>query len=185
MKLVYEKVIEQDDLAKATEGAAAFDLRGFTGEGKSVSLFPNQSVALRTGVKFDIPSGHVLKLFSRSGLGFKYDITLSNSVGIVDSDFKKEVLVKLVNKGKDVMYIDNGMRIAQAILEKLEVYTLEAGTVEDTTDRDGFGSTGTGKIKSDKTTTPEASTKNSKKSKKEESVDTTGTEESVETTGVE
>lgn len=171
MKLVYEKLIEQEDLQKATAGSAAFDLKGFTETGKEVALFPKQSIVLKTGVKFDIPEGYVLKIFSRSGLGFKCDVTLSNSVGIVDSDFKKEVQLKLVNNGVEVLYVKNGMRVAQGILEKLQDYTLEVGKVEDTTDRGGFGSTGTGKIGTVKETTPSPKRKNSKKPKKEDTVE--------------
>lgn len=151
--LLYEKVIEQNDLAFATEGSAAFDLRGFFTEAykellkdqgfntDQAVLQKGETIVLRTGIKFDIPEGYVLKVFIRSGLGFKHDVSLVNSVGIIDSDYKKEVNLKIIAKTEAVKLID-GMRYAQGILERVEPVALLSGYVSDNTGRGGFGSTG-------------------------------------------
>lgn len=153
-KLSYEKVLPQSDLAYATEGSAAFDIRGFFTDAQrdmmkdtglnddQLILSKGQSLVLRTGLKFDIPEGYVLKIFIRSGLGFKNDLSLTNCVGIIDSDYRKEVMLKLVAKTQHVPII-NGMRYAQGILEKVDTVELEeVSEVVDSTGRGGIGSTG-------------------------------------------
>jgi len=129
----------------ATAGAACFDLH-VVGLTRPVMVFEGQPLTLRTGLAFEIPQGFVMLVFSRSGHGFNYDTRLANAVGVIDSDYRGEVLVRLTSDSDrmDVLTIKNGDRIAQAML----VWTpqcdlLEVDELNDTTrGSGGFGSTG-------------------------------------------
>lgn len=152
-RLDYQRVIEQPELAYATDGSAAFDLRGYFTDalkelvldsGLEADLFwleKGTTVVLRTGLKFGIPKGYVLKVYPRSGLGFKHDVTLVNNVGIIDSDYTDEVLIKLIAQTEDYLIVD-GNRIAQAILERAEETILVPVKEVKQTGRGGFGHSG-------------------------------------------
>jgi len=135
--------------AYATEGAACFDLHAVLGEYRH-AVIPGDAVAFRTGLAFEIPEGHVMLVFSRSGHGFKCDIRLSNCVGVIDSDYRGEVMVKLRNDQESadsvgtVTVINAGDRIAQAMLLPIpRVELVEVGELTDTArGQGGFGSTG-------------------------------------------
>lgn len=128
------------DPARATDGSAGFDLRATEGD----VISPGYRKAFGTGVSVAIPPGFVGKVFSRSGMGFKHGVSLSNGTGIIDSDFRGEIKVSLINKGNDFYTVKRGDRIAQIIFEKLPDIELEKVTVLDVTERgdNGFGSTG-------------------------------------------
>ena len=81
-----------------TEGAACFDLYAVACEKET---FVHSSVIFRTGLSFEIPEGYAMLVFSRSGHGFKNDIRLANGVGIIDADYRGEVMVKLTNDNRD------------------------------------------------------------------------------------
>jgi len=101
-----------------------------------------------TGLVFDIPDGYHIKVYSRSGQGFKYDMRLCNSTGIIDSDYLGTIKVKLTYDGP-VSYRPDwphvGDRVAQAMLVKnVKTDLIEVEEIEKETERgeDGFGSTG-------------------------------------------
>lgn len=124
----------------ATEGSACFDLTAITRE------VINNTALYRTGLAFEIPKGHVMLVYSRSGHGFNYDIRLANCVGVIDSDYVGEVMVKLTHDNYGI-YHDwpfVGDRVAQAMLVKLpNVEIEEVETLHETTrGAGGFGSTG-------------------------------------------
>ena len=126
--------------ARATDGSAGFDLRATEGD----VISPGYRKVFGTGVSAAIPPGSVGKVYSRSGMGFKYGVSLANGTGIIDSDFRGEIKVSLINKGHDFYTVNRGDRIAQIIFEKLPDVELEKVTVLDVTERgnNGFGSTG-------------------------------------------
>jgi dUTP pyrophosphatase len=110
-----------------------------------VQLYPMQKMLIPTGLIFDIPEGHVLKIYPRSGSSLKKSLVLANGTGIIDSDYVEETYVILQNTSDAVVIVEDGERIAQAMLEKTLVYTIEE--VEERpsqkTERNGgFGSTG-------------------------------------------
>jgi len=120
----------------ASAGAACFDLVAI----EDVML--NNTGTFRTGLSFEVPSGYVMLVFSRSGHGFKDDVRLSNCVGVIDSDYRGEVMVKLrADQNRKAYY--KGNRIAQALI--LPVAQVEFTPVDNlgVTDRGsgGFGST--------------------------------------------
>lgn len=121
-----------------TECAACFDLA--TIEGREVW----ESSTIRTGLSFEIPEGHVMLVFSRSGHGFKNNVRLANCVGVIDADYRGEVLVKMRNDGTQRFAVEPGDRIAQAMVIPFPRVTFEEVDDLSVTDRGsaGFGSTG-------------------------------------------
>lgn len=128
----------------ASTGAACFDIA----TDGNVTYDEYGNAICGTGVAFEIPENHVMMVFSRSGHGFKYDISLSNAVGIIDADYRGEVKVKLradSTAGQEVLDgLKRGDRIAQAIvLPFTPAYLTVVETLtESERGTDGFGSTG-------------------------------------------
>jgi dUTP pyrophosphatase len=121
----------------ATEGSACFDISAVEGG------LLNPTFIAATGLYFEIPKEHVMLVFSRSGMGFKDDVRLSNCVGVIDSDYRGELKVKLKADG-DRKQCNKGDRIAQGIVLPYEqVQFILAERLNDT-ERGvgGFGSTG-------------------------------------------
>lgn len=124
-----------------TLGAACFDLHAL--EGGMVST--GAPFAFRTGLAFEVPEDHVMLIFSRSGHGFNSGVRLANCVGVIDSDYRGEVLVKLgIDKLGGSFAVEPGDRIAQAMLLPAAQATFEEVGALSETDRGagGFGSTG-------------------------------------------
>lgn len=131
--------------AYATEGAAAMDLRAALDEGEIVTLAPGERALIPTGVHIAPESSDVVAIVAgRSGLGIKHGITLSNSIGVIDSDYRGEVCVGLINKGQESFKIERGDRIAQLMFMPVCHANLLAAEALDETERGegGFGSTG-------------------------------------------
>ena len=101
-------------------------------------------VLVPTGLKVAIPEGYELKVRPRSGLALKKGITVLNTPGCVDSDFRGEIGVILINHGTESFWFEDGERIAQFTLEKVEQVEWEEVEELDSTERDsnGFGTTG-------------------------------------------
>ena len=129
----------------ATPGSACFDLHAVDC-GQQTPVWGCQPVTFRTGLSFEIPTGYAIKIYSRSGHGFKNAVRLSNVVGIIDSDFRGEVMVRLTcdDAQLDVLRVNPGDRIAQAMLVPVEqVEFLEVDDLSSTSrGSGGFGSTG-------------------------------------------
>lgn len=124
----------------ATDGAACFDIQS----ANDAVIPPGGTAILDTGLRFKIPEGYALMVYSRSGHGFKNDVSLSNGTGVIDSDYRGEMKVKLRNDGTEAFTVKHGDRIAQAMLIQLPNLYMVSGTVENDTARGtgGFGSTG-------------------------------------------
>lgn len=126
----------------ASEGAACFDLHAVVHpDGMTANIY--SPLVVRTGLAFEIPQGYAMLVYSRSGHGFKNDVRLANCVGVIDSDYRGEVLVKLTCDGQKPLVVFAGDRIAQAMI--VPVDTVKFKEVEElgVTERgaDGFGST--------------------------------------------
>ena len=125
----------------ATDGSGCFDLYSCGHDCCTVG-FP---CSFRTGLAFEVPSGHVMLIFSRSGHGFNFGVRLANAVGCVDADYWGEVMVKLANDHKgDALFLSAGDRIAQALVIPVERYSFEwtDELSETARGKGGFGSTG-------------------------------------------
>lgn len=129
----------------ATDGSACFDLYADCGDLAVAHQSQFQSVVIKTGLAFDIPKGWVMQIFGRSGLAFSKDIRLANCTGIIDSDYRGEVAVKLTRDSAENMTpVKHGDRVAQAMLVPVEqVNLVEVYELSETHRGDGgFGSTG-------------------------------------------
>lgn len=126
----------------ATPGAAAADLCADLAQ--PLVLAPGQRAAVPTGLAAEAPAGYALFLFARSGLGIKHGIALANGVGVVDSDYRGEIKVGLINTSDAAYTVQPGDRIAQMALIKVEQAIFSAADSLSATDRGagGFGSTG-------------------------------------------
>lgn len=125
----------------ATAGAAAFDLHAL----ESGHVLNGKDAVIRTGLAFEIPEGYVMLVVGRSGHGFKHNVRLANCLGVIDSDYRGEVMVKLVtDSDQTALYFEAGERIAQAMI--VPVAQVELTEVEDLSEtargENGFGSTG-------------------------------------------
>ncbi len=127
----------------ASAGAAGMDLCACVDE--PVTIAPRQIVSLPTGIAIALPSAdYVALVFARSGLGIKHGVALANGVGVIDSDYRGEIRVGLVNQS-DVPYtIQPGDRVAQLAVMPVVQAQLERVETLDETERGagGFGSTG-------------------------------------------
>ncbi len=130
--------------AYESAGAAGMDLRAANGEDASIAINPGERVLVPTGFVFEIPVGFEGQIRPRSGLALKNGITCLNTPGTIDSDYRGEVQVLLVNHADAAFIVERGMRIAQMIIAPVVQAVIEERTLADETDRGsgGFGSTG-------------------------------------------
>ena len=137
---------ELDLPAYETEGAAGLDLRAAVPADRPIILLPGRRALVPTGLVFELPSGYEGQVRPRSGLAFKHGITLLNTPGTIDSDYRGEVKVLLVNLGEEEFVVTRGMRIAQLVVAPVTRVQVEERSLANTTTRGagGFGSTGTG-----------------------------------------
>ena len=128
---------------RATEGSAGADLYAVC-DSDCVEFQPHETVLIHTGLAFEIPEGFVGLVFARSSLGTKRGLAPANKVGVIDSDYRGEVMVSLHNHTGEIQRIENGERIAQfVVVPFLSTEFVESDEL-DTTERGsgGFGSTG-------------------------------------------
>ena len=126
----------------ATAGSAGLDLRAALKE--PVTLEPLDRALIPTGLYFAIPAGYEVQIRPRSGLAMKHGITVLNTPGTIDSDYRGEIRVALINLSRESFTIEPGERICQMVLARYEqVEWVEAEQLDDT-DRGegGFGHTG-------------------------------------------
>ena len=126
--------------AYQTDEAAGFDLHSI----EDVVLKPNERKLISTGLAFEIPKGYEIQIRPRSGLAYKSGITVLNSPGTIDSDYRGEIKVLLINHSNEEFEIKTHDRIAQAVIQ--EVIQVDFKEVEELNDTNrgsgGFGSTG-------------------------------------------
>lgn len=143
MQVNIKPAVDTDTINKVprygTEGAAAFDF--YSSDAKM--LMPREAETFKTGWCFEVPEGHVMLVVPRSGLGFK-GVRLSNCIGVIDSDYRGEVMVKLHNDTNNFFTVNQGDRIAQGFILPVEKVQFNVvGTLSDTTrGTKGLGSTG-------------------------------------------
>lgn len=128
---------------RATNGSAGLDLCAAINE--KITITPGDLVSIPSGIAIALPNeNYVALVFARSGLGVKHGITLSNGVGVIDSDYRGEIFVGLCNLSKEPYEIAPGERIAQLIFLPLANLPLLQKDILEPTERNekGFGSTG-------------------------------------------
>jgi dUTP pyrophosphatase len=125
-----------------SEGAAGLDLRACLEA--PVSIPPGGTALIPTGLAVAVPSGFEAQVRPRSGLALKHAISLPNTPGTIDSDYRGEVKIILINHGKDPFTVEHGMRIAQMVVAPVARIDWDPVDTLPGTDRGagGFGSTG-------------------------------------------
>lgn len=143
--MVKVKIINKskNDIPKyQTENSAGVDIRASLDE--DLVLKAGEFKLVSTGIYLEIPSFYEVQIRARSGLSIKHGIGLVNGIGTIDSDYRGEIKVPLINFSKEDFTIENGMRIAQMVLSKYEKIDFEeVDELSDSERQDGgFGSTG-------------------------------------------
>ena len=130
--------------AYQTGEAAGLDLMAAVPEGEPLSLAPGQYALVPTGLAIALPAGHEAQVRPRSGLAAKYGVTVLNSPGTIDADYRGEIKVILINHGAVPFVIKRGERIAQMVIAPVVQAALVPVAELSATDRGagGFGSTG-------------------------------------------
>ena len=126
-----------------TIGSSGMDIAAFLDN--EILIKPSEKKIIPTGVKLKIPKGYEVQIRPRSGLAANNDITVLNTPGTIDSDYRGEIKVILFNHGKNIFKVENGLRIAQMVLcPVIEAKLSEVEIIDETERGDGgFGSTGT------------------------------------------
>ncbi len=126
---------------RASAGAAGYDLAS----AEDGTLGPGERRLFRTGLALAVPEGYECQLRPRSGLALRHGVTLPNTPATIDSDYRGELMVALINLGAEPFVVSRGMRIAQMVVARVERVTFEEVHELPPTGRGdgGFGSTGT------------------------------------------
>lgn len=126
-----------------TIGSSGMDIAAFLDN--EIFIKPSEKKIIPTGIKLKIPKGYEVQIRPRSGLAANNDITVLNTPGTIDSDYRGEIKVILFNHGKNIFKVENGLRIAQMVLCPVIEAKLSEVEIIDETERGegGFGSTGT------------------------------------------
>jgi dUTP pyrophosphatase len=142
MKVKIINVSENALPAYETVGSAGMDLRASLSE--PVQLKPLQRTLIPTGIHIELPQGYEAQIRPRSGLAIKKGLSLLNTPGTIDSDYRGEIKVILINLSNETAQVHNGERIAQMIIAKYEQVELELVDELSETERGegGFGHTG-------------------------------------------
>lgn len=127
----------------SSEQAAGADVKAYITE--EITLKPGSSVLIPTGLRLEIPNGYEVQIRPRSGLALKFQITVLNSPGTIDSDYRGEIKIILINHGKSDFTITPGMRIAQMVLAPVVqgVFIKKSDLAITKRGEGGFGHTGT------------------------------------------
>ena len=124
----------------STESAAGADLRSV----EDMLLLPGEWTSVGTGIRIELPEGYEAQIRPRSGLALRYGVTILNAPGTIDSDYRGEIRILLVNLGKDPFIISAGDRIAQLIVAPVSrvEWTEDESLGRTGRGEGGFGSTG-------------------------------------------
>jgi dUTP pyrophosphatase len=138
-----KKINQSAEIPKyMTTGSAGCDVKACLPQ--PLEILPGKRAAVPTGLAFGIPEGYEVQVRPRSGLSIKQGLTVVNSPGTIDSDYRGEVMVLMINLGAEPVRLQHGDRIAQLVIKKVEQIQWESVDDLSQTDRGagGFGSTG-------------------------------------------
>ena len=126
---------------RGSEGAAGYDLCSVT----EVTILPGETKPIHTGIAIALPKGTFGAIYARSGMAIKRGLRPANCVGVIDEDYRGEVIVALHNDSDEVQLIHTGDRVAQLVIHEYKVVAMSWADELDDTQRGegGFGSTGT------------------------------------------
>ena len=126
-----------------TESSAGADIHAYLPDG-DVIIAAGEKEIIPTGIYIEIPVGYEVQVRPRSGLAFKHGVTVLNSPGTIDADYRGEVKVLLINHGKEAFVVKSGERIAQMVFSKYQRFEWESVNRLSDTERGsgGYGSSG-------------------------------------------
>lgn len=126
---------------RQTSGAAGYDVCSAEPD---VAIGPSERRLVRTGLALAIPAGYEAQVRPRSGLAIKHGLTLPNSPATIDSDYRGELMIPMINLGTEPVLLTRGMRIAQLVFQRVEAVELREVAELPPSERGagGFGSTG-------------------------------------------
>ena len=128
---------------RGSKDAAGYDL--YCASSAVVRIYPLETIKISTGIQMEIPDGYVGLIFARSGIAVKKGLRPANAVGVIDSDYRGEVIVALHNDSSEIQYVEPRDRVAQLVLVEYLAPEIEE-VVEDLTKTErgegGFGSSG-------------------------------------------
>jgi len=145
-KMFFVNKSKNQDPEYATEGSSGFDLRADLTE--PITIKSSKRAIIPTGLFFQIPDNFEIQIRPRSGLAAKNGVTVLNTPGTIDADYRGEIKIILINLGEEDFVVNNGDRIAQAVIAttsaKNIISLLKTNEISDDTERGsgGFGSTG-------------------------------------------
>ena len=142
-KILIKKLSKEVSLPKyETEGSSGMDLSANIDT--TINIDPGKKEIIPTGISISVPKGFEIQIRPRSGLAAKHNITVLNTPGTIDSDYRGELKVILINLGQKKFKVEKGFRIAQMVLCPITKIEFEEVDNLDSTDRGkgGFGSTG-------------------------------------------
>lgn len=142
-KILIKKLSKEVSLPKyETDGSSGMDLSANIDT--TINIDPGKKEIIPTGISISVPKGFEIQIRPRSGLAAKYNITVLNTPGTIDSDYRGELKVILINLGQKKFKVEKGFRIAQMVLCPITKIEFEEVDNLDSTDRGkgGFGSTG-------------------------------------------
>lgn len=147
LSVAVETMAHHDDAlplpAYETAGAAGADMRASFPDKGVATLAPGERALIPTGLRMAIPMGYEAQIRPRSGLAYKQGLTVANAPGTIDSDYRGEVMVLLINLGDQLATITHGDRIAQMVIAPVTQAAFTVGPLDDTArGAGGFGSTG-------------------------------------------
>ena len=145
-KQIVRVLLEDEELSVpryGTELSAGADVCSSSKE--EILLLPGHSALIPTGLKLEIPPGYEIQVRPRSGLALKSQITVLNTPGTIDADYRGELKVILINHGKEPFVVTYGMRIAQIVLAQVikAEFMVETSLTASARGEGGFGHTGT------------------------------------------
>ena len=146
LNISFKNESSNPDPEYATDGSSGFDLRANLTE--PLLLHPNKFKLVPTGLYFELPEGLEIQVRPRSGLAAKWGVTVLNTPGTIDADYRGEIKIILINHGINTLTINNGDRIAQAVVAsvigKKVIKLNRVKEINENTERGagGFGSTG-------------------------------------------
>jgi dUTP diphosphatase len=141
MRIKYRYVGNYEKPKKQTLGSAGIDL--FNNTDKDITIKPSEYAIISTGFYVEIPEGYGGLLFAHGSLGFKYGCTLTNSVGVIDSDYRGEVMARITNISQETHTIKAGERCVQLVIVPVPDTEYVEEELSDTERGiSGFGSTG-------------------------------------------
>ncbi|WP_075883313.1 dUTP diphosphatase [Candidatus Protochlamydia sp. W-9] len=142
--LTIPTLIENEELLPfyMTPGAAGADVKAYLKE--SLEIPPGQSALIPTGMRLAIPEGYEIQVRPRSGLALKHQVTVLNTPGTIDADYRGEIKIILINHGTNAFIVEPGMRIAQLVLAQVLRANFVLSKELESTQRGvgGFGHTG-------------------------------------------